>query len=166
MQKPTPGGIWLRERRRALGLTADALGGALGVAGNSITAVECGARRLSPQLRARAQAYLSKRRPLKAAGERKLPPQDLVRAVAWIHPWTLTVALREAMTKGLDFEQVLGGWADRPREDEEAGLEGAIIGALRSVISDHGPITRKHVGSAAKRILGQLVDARGQKVRG
>jgi transcriptional regulator with XRE-family HTH domain len=158
MQKPTPGGVWLREKRRALGLTADALGGALGVPGNSITAVECGARRLSPQLRARAEAYLSQHGARKPAGERKFPPDDRVRAVAWIRPMTLAAALREAMRKGLDFERVLGGWADRGGE-EPADVERALGAALRAAIDDLGPITRNAAGRAAKRIVGQWAKA-------
>jgi hypothetical protein len=39
-------------------------------------------------------------------------------------------------------------------------LERAIVGALRSTIHDHGPITAKQVGSAAKRIIGQLASMR------
>jgi hypothetical protein len=30
------------------------------------------------------------------------------------------------------------------------------VGALRSAIEAHGPITAEHIGSAAKRILGNL----------
>lgn len=37
-----------------------------------------------------------------------------------------------------------------------SAIERAIIGALRSAIRDHGPITPAHVGSAAKRVLGNL----------
>ena len=163
MAKLTPGGIWLREQRRALGLTANALGGALGVAGNTISAVECGARRLSPQLRARAEAFLAKE-PDASAG--KLPPDDLVRVVAWVHPWTWTAALRRAKKQGIDFELVLGEWADHPREDEEWGLERAVVKALRSAIEAHGPLTPEHIESAAKRIVASVVNARAPTVRG
>jgi hypothetical protein len=45
-------------------------------------------------------------------------------------------------------------------QDNES-LERAILGALRSTIHDHGPITAKHVGSAAKRIIVQLTSLRG-----
>ncbi len=155
--KLTPGGTWLREQRRALGLTADALGGALGVAGNTIRAVECGARILSPQLRARAEAYISKNLLLEPARERRLPPDDRVRAVAWVNPRTLTAALRLAKKQGTDLELVLGGWADRLRADEKPGLERAIALALRSAIKEQGPITSKHVGSAAKRLVATLL---------
>jgi len=40
-------------------------------------------------------------------------------------------------------------------------LERAIVFALRSTIHDNGPITAKRIGSAAKRILGQLARVRG-----
>jgi transcriptional regulator with XRE-family HTH domain len=77
--KPTPGGIWLREQRRALGLTGAVLGAALGVKGQTILAVECGARALTPLLRARAEASFAKElRALRMA-------QDQNRALlAWI----------------------------------------------------------------------------------
>lgn len=42
----------------------------------------------------------------------------------------------------------------------EQSLERAIAGALRAAIRDHGPITADKIGSAAKRILGQLPNAR------
>lgn len=35
-------------------------------------------------------------------------------------------------------------------------LERQVIGALRSTIEAHGPITKEQIGSAAKRIAGQL----------
>jgi transcriptional regulator len=59
----------------------------------------------------------------------------------WVSPTTLTAALAEAKRRDVDVERVVGGWADRPREDEEWGLERAIVGALRAAIKDHGPIT-------------------------
>jgi len=37
--------------------------------------------------------------------------------------------------------------------------ERAIVGALRGAVKDHGPITPEHVGSAAKRVLGNLRNA-------
>jgi hypothetical protein len=43
----------------------------------------------------------------------------------------------------------------KPLTDEEV-LERAIVGALRSAIHDHGPITPEDVGSAAKRVIGNL----------
>lgn len=55
-----------------------------------------------------------------------------------------------------------------PESSEQAGLTNgkaasprsvplnAIIGALRTTITDHGPITRGWIGSAAKRIHGQI----------
>jgi hypothetical protein len=45
-------------------------------------------------------------------------------------------------------------------QDNES-LERAIVGALRSTIHDNGPITAKHIGTAAKRIIGQLAHLRG-----
>jgi hypothetical protein len=39
-------------------------------------------------------------------------------------------------------------------------LERAIVGALRDQIRAHGPITPEWIGSAAKRILGQLANAK------
>jgi hypothetical protein len=40
--------------------------------------------------------------------------------------------------------------------EADAGLERAIAGALRAAIHDHGSITPEHVGSAVKRIVGNL----------
>jgi hypothetical protein len=45
----------------------------------------------------------------------------------------------------------------QPAPPREA-LERAVIGALRSAIRDHGPITAESVGSAAKRIIGNLAN--------
>lgn len=42
----------------------------------------------------------------------------------------------------------------------ELSFERAIAGALRSAIADHGPITPDRIGSAVKRIVGQLANAR------
>lgn len=39
-------------------------------------------------------------------------------------------------------------------------LERAIAGALRAAIKAHGPITAEHIGSATKRIVGNLRNAR------
>ena len=44
--------------------------------------------------------------------------------------------------------------------------ERAITGALRAAIRDHGPITPEHVGSAAKRVLGNLRNAGPLRARG
>jgi len=41
------------------------------------------------------------------------------------------------------------------------GIERAIAGALRATIHDHGPITVEHIGSAVKRIVGNLANASG-----
>lgn len=46
------------------------------------------------------------------------------------------------------------------KDDEQLQpLERAIAGALRSQIKDHGPITPEWIGSAVKRIMGQLKNA-------
>jgi hypothetical protein len=45
-------------------------------------------------------------------------------------------------------------------EQAAAGVERAVVGALRAAIRDHGPITPEHIGSAAKRIVGNLKNAR------
>jgi hypothetical protein len=46
------------------------------------------------------------------------------------------------------------------QDPTEAGFERAIAGALRDTIRTHGPITPEWVGSATKRILGNLRNAR------
>lgn len=38
----------------------------------------------------------------------------------------------------------------------DQALEGAIAGALRAAIHDHGPITLDRIGSAVKRVTGNL----------
>jgi hypothetical protein len=43
---------------------------------------------------------------------------------------------------------------------KDESLERAIVGALRATIKDHGPITPDKIGSAVKRILGQLGNAK------
>ena len=43
---------------------------------------------------------------------------------------------------------------------KQESLERAIVGALRATIRDHGPITPDKIGSAVKRILGQLGNAK------
>lgn len=45
-------------------------------------------------------------------------------------------------------------------EKHEESLERAIAGALRSAIHDHGPVTPETIGSAVKRIMGNLRNAR------
>jgi hypothetical protein len=47
-----------------------------------------------------------------------------------------------------------------PMSAEQESLERAITGALRSAIRAHGPITPEHIGSAVKRIVGQLANAK------
>ena len=42
----------------------------------------------------------------------------------------------------------------------QESLERAIAGALKAAIRDHGPITADKIGSAAKRIAGNLKNAR------
>jgi len=42
-----------------------------------------------------------------------------------------------------------------PKEEREA-LERSLTGALRSAIHDHGPITAATIGSAVKRVVGNL----------
>ncbi len=44
-------------------------------------------------------------------------------------------------------------------DDNLQPLERAIAGALRSQIKDHGPITPEWIGSAVKRVLGNLKNA-------
>lgn len=39
---------------------------------------------------------------------------------------------------------------------EVASIEHAIAGALRAAIHDHGPITLERIGSAVKRVVGNL----------
>ena len=62
----------------------------------------------------------------------------------------------------IDFELVLGAWRDRPGEDEEWGLERVVVKALRSAIEAHGPIVLEHIGSAAKGIVGNVVNPRAR----
>jgi hypothetical protein len=45
-------------------------------------------------------------------------------------------------------------------------LERIVAGALRAAIHDHGPITLDQIGSAAKRIVGQLGGALGPAAMG
>lgn len=47
-----------------------------------------------------------------------------------------------------------------PMAEGDESLERAIAGALRSAIRDHGPITADKIGSAAKRVVGNLKNAR------
>lgn len=50
--------------------------------------------------------------------------------------------------------------AYNPAVPEDDSLARAIAGALRAAIKDHGPITADKIGSAVKRILGNLRNAR------
>jgi hypothetical protein len=52
----------------------------------------------------------------------------------------------------------------RMRLTREA-IERAVLGALRSAINDHGPITADKLTSATKRVVGNLVNA-GVQVEG
>lgn len=45
-------------------------------------------------------------------------------------------------------------------------LERIVAGALRAAIHDHGPITLDQVGSATRRVVGQLGGAVGPAARG
>jgi hypothetical protein len=47
-----------------------------------------------------------------------------------------------------------------PRDTPARALERSVVGALRSAIKDHGPITADNLPSAAKRIIGNLKNAR------
>lgn len=51
-------------------------------------------------------------------------------------------------------------WDYNPAMPEDDSLERAIAGALRAAIRDHGPITPETIGSAVKRIVGNLRNAR------
>jgi hypothetical protein len=73
MAKLTEGGLWLAKERRALGLTSDALGDVVEFAGETIRAVESGARPLTPRLQARAEAYFAKARLGQIAKARRGP---------------------------------------------------------------------------------------------
>jgi len=44
----------------------------------------------------------------------------------------------------------------RDRAGSNDGVERAIAGALRATIQDHGPVTPNVIGSAVKRIMGNL----------
>ena len=50
---------------------------------------------------------------------------------------------------------------EQEAERKERSLERIVAGALRAAIHDHGPITLQTLGSAAKRIVGQLGGAVG-----
>jgi hypothetical protein len=45
---------------------------------------------------------------------------------------------------------------DRMGSGPNDGVERAIAGALRAAIHDHGPVTPEAIGSAVKRIMGNL----------
>lgn len=54
-----------------------------------------------------------------------------------------------------DYSEIRVRFFGPPTQPREA-LERAVVGALRSAIKDHGPITAEHIGSAAKRVVGNL----------
>ena len=86
----------------------------------------------------------------------------------------LTDEQAEAIRKGLAAGvrgPVLIKWCGQLLADRDAraaldgdreALERAIAGALRSQIHAHGPITLDAIGSATKRVLGQLRNARAK----
>ena len=45
-------------------------------------------------------------------------------------------------------------WRTRERDV----VERAVSGALRSAIHDHGPVTAEWIGSAGKRVVGNLIN--------
>ncbi len=47
---------------------------------------------------------------------------------------------------------------------DNRSLERAIAGALRATINDHGPIDLAGIGSAVKRVVGNLANARFEKL--
>jgi hypothetical protein len=53
---------------------------------------------------------------------------------------------------------IIGRMAKDPTANNE--LERAIVGALRDQIQAHGPITPQWIGSAAKRVLGNIANAK------
>jgi hypothetical protein len=88
--------------------------------------------------------------------------ENLVKVVAWVHhPRTMTAALRIAKSRESTLSESSGSGPRRPREDEEWGIERGVVGALRSAIHEHGPITLENIGSAARRIVGNAVNTRG-----
>jgi hypothetical protein len=46
--------------------------------------------------------------------------------------------------------------AQEPLDDPRRSLERTVAGALSETIWTHGPITHEWIGSAVKRVLGQL----------
>jgi hypothetical protein len=48
--------------------------------------------------------------------------------------------------------------------DFSSSLERAVAGALRAAIHDHGPITADKIGSAVKRVIGNLANVDGAGV--
>jgi hypothetical protein len=48
------------------------------------------------------------------------------------------------------------GTDEPPKDDMSERLERAVAGGLRSAIHAHGPITPEWIGSAVKRVIGNL----------
>jgi hypothetical protein len=95
-------------------MTTDELGEALGVAGNTIRAIECGARSFTKELQARAEAFF-RIETVSEIPRPPCPPDGLVVAEAWIDPETLGAALAEAQRRDVDLARVIGDWVSRPR---------------------------------------------------
>jgi hypothetical protein len=58
-------------------------------------------------------------------------------------------------------EQLLRDRAERVAcERDTRDLQRVTVDALRAAVRDHGPITLERASSAAKRVVGQLCDAR------
>jgi hypothetical protein len=90
----------------------------------------------------------------------EFPPHELERLYAIYNgrdagggPAGIGVQARDKLIRRL-IEQ-LRRERSMPKEEREA-LERSVIGALRSAIHDHGPITAGTIGSAAKRVVGNL----------
>jgi hypothetical protein len=99
------GWSWLAERRRALSLTVEGLGAAVGIAASTIIAVESGDHDLTPRQRGRVEAYFE--------SQREQLPADLLHAEIWVRAETLSAAQREAKKRGITMSHVLGEWAER-----------------------------------------------------
>jgi len=51
------------------------------------------------------------------------------------------------------------------KETEKQQIKRIVVGSLREAIRAHGPITKKLIGSAAKRITGTLLAKKGSNGR-
>lgn len=63
-----------------------------------------------------------------------------------------------AVVSGPEFEALARAALHEGKPSREA-LERAVLGALKSAINDHGPITAEKLTSATKRVLGNLANA-------